>query len=113
MTDDALFEMEPELELAGSADRRRTAKIAAGIAAGRHPLSWPIVGVLMHPEAGLDGRPGAPAAGPSCGGCAHRRPGRYAKCDAFGRAGLTHSAATDVRAWWPGCAAFEEYPGTV
>lgn len=100
-----------------SPDRRRTARQHAAAAAGVHPLAL-VFGpaVRVHPDP--DRR---------CGNCQHRGTAgraRYPKC-LFGyqrtelparhwrrRHGATHEvsmprvtsgAATDVRAWWPGC----------
>lgn len=98
-----------------SADRRRTARQAAAVAAGRHPLTrGPI-----HPLASPHRDASAPKNDPyTCGSCLHRSQGgyhRWPKCwlpapgvgaDAppsrvYPRA--TRSATTDVRAWWPAC----------
>jgi hypothetical protein len=89
----------PEPE-ALSADRRRTLRQRADIAAGRHPLR---VGRLAG-----EGHPGS---GHRCGDCAHRHPqrrgaGTYPKCDLND----TGSAATDCRAWWPACTRWEPRP---
>lgn len=90
---------------------------AAKIAAGEHPLSW--VGEVPKRV------PLAPAGTGTCGTCVHKmRPahhGRvYPKC-ATGRFRVpdcsgfrevwpraSHSEATDVRAWWPACTAWED-----
>jgi hypothetical protein len=76
-----------------SADRRRTARQRALIAAGIHPLT----GGPTHPDQG------------TCGTCAHRihvgGGGRtWPKCDLHG---ITHGAATDCRGWWPACGRYE------
>lgn len=90
---------------------------AGKIAAGEHPLSW--VGDFPKRV------PLAPAGTGTCGTCAHKmRPhhhGRaYPKCaagafrspdgngfrEAWPRA--SHSEATDIRAWWPACTAWED-----
>jgi hypothetical protein len=98
-----------------SADRRRTLRQAAELAAGRHPL-----GALLHAEAApLDDRD---ASGRRCGNCWYRAlnviggvAGNYPKCvfgarnptdtDRYGSPGfrVTRSAASDCRAWWPAC----------
>jgi hypothetical protein len=85
---------EPEPVEKLSADRRRTLRQHADVERGRHPLTG-----------------GRLAADPDakCGNCAHRHvyghhDRSYPKCtygDGMPRA--THSAASDVRAWWPGC----------
>lgn len=77
-----------------SADRRRTLRQRADIQRGRHPLT----GSRLNPD------PDA-----TCGNCRfrivyghHNR--SYPKCtygDGMPRA--SHSAASDVRAWWPAC----------
>lgn len=92
---DALFDMEPiappSVEKV-SADRRRTMRQRAQVAAGIHPLTR----LKARPDLG------------TCGDCArrvllgyHRR--TYPKCEEHE---VTHGAATDVRAWWPACERF-------
>jgi hypothetical protein len=86
-----------------SADRRRTLRQRADIGRGRHPLT----GSRLHPDE--DAR---------CGNCRFRavvpwHSRSYPKCfyepagwDVERMKGwprVTHSAASDVRAWWPGC----------
>lgn len=80
--------------------RQRTA-----IEQGQHPLTK----LPLHPLAPADAQPSDRGRPHTCGDCAHRlilhwHDGTYAKCDV---AGLTHSAATDCRAWWPGCTRWE------
>lgn len=75
-----------------SADRRRTLRQRADVDRGVHPLT---------------GEPTRPDLG-TCGDCALRRVGqhhdkRYAKCWRDGGVLASHSAASDVRAWWPAC----------
>jgi hypothetical protein len=89
-----------------SADRRRTQLQAERIAAGYHPLAGRIGGYLrLHPDAPRD----HVAPGPRCGTCWYRAPvsavhGReWAKCTARDGTRTSHSAATDIRAWWPAC----------
>jgi len=83
----------PEPEPPVSADRRRTRRQRAAIAAGRHPLT----GGNTRPELG------------TCGDCAHRtlmgwHDRTYPKCDL---GPISHGSATDVRAWWPACGRHE------
>lgn len=93
----------PERAPGLSADRRRTLRQRADVDAGRHPLT----------RGRLADSPDA-----RCGNCQfrmlvdyHNR--TYPKCwqwadrDSAGYARFTHSAASDVRAWWPGCTAHE------
>jgi hypothetical protein len=76
-----------------SADRRRTARQRALIAAGIHPL----MGGPTHPDQG------------TCGTCAHRihiewHNRTWPKCDLHE---LTHGAGSDCRSWWPACGRYE------
>lgn len=73
-----------------SADRRRTLRQHTDIANGIHPLTRRAV----HDD---DRR--------TCGNCRHRRNNawQYPKCWAHDGARATHSASSDVRAFWPGC----------
>lgn len=79
-------------------DARRTLRARAQLDAGRHPVA----GIPLHPDAPPPGDRDAP--GPRCGTCAHlcrrTRSHTWLKCGEH----ATHSAATDLRAWWPGCA---------
>lgn len=100
----------PEPKEKISADRKRTLRQLADLARGIHPIT----GYELHAEAApADDRT---ADGRRCGTCVFRelfahRGRTYAKCtlpDPELRAGggqpyMTHGAATDVRAWWPGC----------
>lgn len=103
--DDALFDgFEPPAgdypaeEL--SADRRRTIRQADDIKAGRHPL-----GGLLHPEADRSAHRGDGKSMPlRCGSCIHRVDRGWPKCDL---STMSHSAASDVRAWWPACTRYE------
>jgi hypothetical protein len=93
-----------------SADRRRTKRQAKQIAAGIHPLTKR----RLHPLASPARDAGSPKSDPfTCGSCWFRESFKYhdrafAKC-AFGLTvegdapRISHSAATDVRAWWPAC----------
>jgi len=114
-----------------SADRRRTLRQAAYVAAGIHPLTKG----RLHPLASRNRDADSPKSDPyTCGSCYFRIVDKYhdrsyPKCwlpgpvRAYrkGRDGewrwetiegaprATHSAASDVRAWWPAC---EQYvPG--
>jgi hypothetical protein len=98
-----------------SADRRRTERQAANVAAGIHPLTRG----PLHPLASRHRDSSSPKSDPfTCGSCwfrtvvgYHKR--SYAKClfdprrgaddplDLYAR--VSHSAASDVRAWWPAC----------
>lgn len=93
-----------------SADRRRTLRQAERIADGIHPMT----GGPLHELASRHRDAEAPKSDPfTCGSCYFRdslryRGGSYAKC-VLGATNdkpgpyMTHSAATDVRAWWPAC----------
>ncbi len=75
-----------------SADRRRTEKRHAALAAGRHPF----MGGPVRPDLG------------TCGDCAHSGrqggvAGSYYKC----ALNLTGGPATDIRISWPACNRFE------
>lgn len=99
-----------------SPDRARTLRQAAALANGRHPLQ-PIAGHLrLHPEAAPHDDRTAP--GRRCGNCWYRQTLDYhaktwPKCTygatsptdtaPGGAPRISHSAASDVRAWWPGC----------
>lgn len=106
-----------------SADRRRTIRQQQDVTNGVHPLTRG----PLHPEATTFRHapiPGVSAAechgaepcsgrrDPfTCGSCVHRVDMGWPKCDANGPKALTHSAATDVRAWWPACMSYEPKPG--
>lgn len=105
-----LVPLEPEPVEKLSADRRRTLRQRADVDAGRHPLTR---GRLSADE------------GATCGSCRFRlsvpyHNKSYPKCiwrrndvDAATYESNTpppfvsHSASSDVRAWWPGCANHE------
>lgn len=111
---------EPEPGL--SADRRRTQRQADDIALGRHPLTRG----TLHSLASRHRDASSPKDDPfTCGSCYFRTVMRYhgktfAKClfdprrsaddtlDKYAR--VSHSAASDVRAWWPACADYS--PGS-
>lgn len=115
-----LFDMEPVLAAEPeppeklSAQRRRTLRQAALLKAGRHPLSG-LAGrpIRLHPDAPPAGDRNAP--GPRCGDCVFRElmPGgnrSYPKCVRGWESGpmhdaplASHSAASDVRRYWPAC----------
>lgn len=117
----ALFDIAPvpaEAMPEESATVRRTKRQAALLASRRHPLSSPLGQSLwLHAEAAPASDRDAP--GRRCGNClwrrvVHHHDRAYAKCfapgllsaEAYERLGpprLSHSEATDVRAWWPGC----------
>ncbi|WP_431728630.1 hypothetical protein [Verrucosispora sp. TAA-831] len=90
-----------------SADRRRTQRQAAILAAGQHPLGLAIGRHLpLHPDAPpADDRQ---ATGPRCGSCWYREVlghhnQSYGKCTADDGSRISHGAGTDVRRWWPAC----------
>lgn len=92
-----------------SAGQRLTARQAADLRAGRHPLT----GGTLHPQADRyatkDDARNLPL---TCGTCVHREihthnNGRYPKC-AHPQVGRdSRSAASDVRGWWPACGQWE------
>ena len=103
-------ELRPSEQPGLSPDRRRTLRQAEKIADGIHPLT----GGPLHELASRHRDASAPKDDPfTCGSCyfreAFRYHGRtYVKC-LFGETTekpgpyVTHSAATDLRAWWPAC----------
>lgn len=96
---------DPEL----SADRRRTKRQLERVRDGRHPLTRG----PLHRLASTDAAPGDETGLPfRCGSCRFRRLERwhnrsFPKCVVFDGARMSHSAATDVRAWWPACRDYE------
>lgn len=99
-----------------SADRRRTHRQAADVAAGRHPLT----GGPLHPLASRHRDAAAPKDDPfTCGSCYYRdtvghHDKTYPKCLLPAPVGadqpmrkiytrVTAGPASDVRAWWPAC----------
>ena len=96
-----------------SADRRRTLRQSMDLEAGRHPLTR---GRLHEDAAPADDRN---APGRRCGNCFFRTAKTwhnrdYVKCGHPGGMGadeialtapprVTHSAASDLRNWWPAC----------
>lgn len=84
-----------------SADRQRTLRQAANVAAGIHPLT---LGPL-HPSAVRTAERGdSPGRPYTCGTCTLRRPSAgYPKCWADDHGRITRGAGSDVRAWWPAC----------
>lgn len=98
-----------------SADRRRTLRQQQAVSNGQHPLT----GGRLHPLASTFRTSDSPKSDPfTCGSCYFRvvlsyHGGAYPKCvfdprrsadntlDMYAR--VSHSAATDVRAWWPAC----------
>ena len=87
-----------------SADRRRTLRQRSDVERGIHPLT----GFRIHDDPDR-----------TCGNCRFREVLRYhrrgyPKClhpgamgadeyEKYGPPRVSHSASTDVRAWWPGC----------
>ncbi|MEV7805051.1 hypothetical protein AB0O28_19080 [Microbispora sp. NPDC088329] len=119
---DALFDIEApppaEPEPKESPDARRTRRQGELLARGSHPLGlslgWPL---RLHKEAApADDRQ---AGGRRYGNCRFRqvlaaRVRGFPKCvhpgsqsaesyETLGPLRVTHGAASDVRAWWPGC----------
>lgn len=117
MSDDTLFEgFDPPTELAPddmSAGQRLTRRQQQDVSNGVHPLTHG----PLHPEASTMRSSTSGSKDPfTCGTCVHRvhqhggGGGDYPKCDALGPKALTHSAATDVRAWWPACREYHHNP---
>lgn len=76
-----------------SAGQRLTLRQKADIGRGIHPLGGRLSGIENQ----------------RCGNCLHRRADafhRWPKCVESGHA-QTRGAATDCRAWWPGCNKWE------
>lgn len=101
----------PEPAVEESPTVRRTKRQAALLAQGRHPLSSPLKhSLFLHIEAApADDRD---AAGRRCGNCRFREvighhSRSYPKCmwpgDGQRTLMMSHSEATDIRSWWPGC----------
>lgn len=103
-----------------SPDRRRTDRQREAVENGVHPLALVDPQVRIHPDADRTANRGDGRNLPlRCGSCIHRinlgyHAGSYPKCTAPRGVGadeyeahsprlVTHSAATDVRAWWPAC----------
>jgi hypothetical protein len=113
MSELALFDMErtpaPEPAVKLSADRRRTIRQLQALERRRHPLSLlHSVPLALHPDAPDPRDRDAP--GPRCGSCLFREPASgwatFPKCvrEISGiKPFVTASAASDCRAWWPGC----------
>lgn len=122
MTELALFDMDPTVPVPEpaepiSADRRRTIRQAEAIARGVHPLALVVPTIRMHPDTDRGARPGDGIKTLRCGSCKWRalwlwHNKTYPKCtNLHGRPTrplTTHGAATDCRAWWPACTAYEE-----
>lgn len=129
MNDETLFpgfeapEPEPVEEL--SAGQRLTRRQQQDVSNGKHPLT----GGPLHPEATtrrhgpISGHEDTchgevPCSGSrdpfTCGSCVFRDPQGYAKCvlpnPSTGKpwpTRVSHSARSDVRAWWPACVDYE------
>jgi hypothetical protein len=124
VTADALFsddglrvEVADDEATAGERMRRRQ---ALRIAHGCHPLSIYGVCIPLHADAPRDAHRGDDRPYPRCGGCRFRRlvgghERDYPKCLA-GYDGhewstavrASASTASDVRAWWPACADYQQ-----
>lgn len=108
MSDDApgLFDADPYLVTPApapvqGADARRTLRQVEILATGYHPVSR----LKLHPDAPpVEDRT---AEGPRCGNCSHLfrkvMGSTYLKCGQ----NTTGGPATDLRAWWPACAAWK------
>lgn len=111
------YEVAPEIGPEVSAQRRLTMRQKAAVAAGHHPLlvtfrRWGFTEqhTKLHPQAPADADPSwRGAARPfTCGSCFYRRQVNwsaksFAKCFFGDGVRISHSTATDVRAWWPAC----------
>lgn len=102
----------PEPAPALSPDQQRTERQRALVAKGIHPLT----GGLVHDDADPAAcAPGASRDQPfTCGSCRFRRSLRhhdtsFPKCTRD-ESRITNGPATDVRAWWPACRAYEARP---
>jgi hypothetical protein len=102
--DEGLFDAEPYQVTPApelGVDARRTLRQLEVLATGYHPVSR----LKLHPDAppAQDRR----ASGPRCGDCAHLfrkvKGSTYLKCGE----NATGGPATDLRAWWPACAAWK------
>lgn len=118
---DALFDADPIVRLgarltAGQSLRARQADLLRW---GQHPLALATKRPLwLHPDADRD--PDHREGGPRCGDCRFRvladwHERTYPKCSQASGEHLdspraTHGAATDIRAWWPGCTDWEAKP---
>lgn len=96
--------IDPEL----SPGRRLTLRQQAYIRVGRHPLTHGPLHIEGSRAATRDDEPGQPL---TCGTCVFRRLHRWhndtwPKCVSHDRTFVTHSTATDVRAWWPACPSY-------
>jgi len=96
---DAVVPVVPEPKL--STDRRRTIRQLNLLRRGRHPIG----NARLHPDAPPADDRDAP--GPRCGSCWYRellhRSRAWPKCTKHDGIWVTHSASSDVRAWWPAC----------
>lgn len=116
---DALFSDDglrivPEAREEMTVGERLRIRQAARIRAGMHPLSIGGSLIRLHPDAPREAHKDDGGTYPRCGSCLYRRlidhhNRTWSKCT-FGTTltsvwpRATHSAATDVRAWWPACA---------
>lgn len=103
-----LFDLPGAPEPPRSVGGRRRARMTAAVQAGHHPLTtvWPSMVLALHPDAARS----VDASGTRvrCGTCAHRiaqlhHDSAYPKCTAGEGVRISRSAASDVRAMWPGC----------
>lgn len=94
-----------------TADQRRRDRQMRELETGVHPITRR----PLHPDAPPPGDQNA--AGPRCGACRHRvlvhhHDRSWPKCWLGATDDdlpyVTHGAASDVRAWWPACSAYEQ-----
>ena len=112
-TEDALFPLAdagpqkvvPELGEKLSPGQRRTIKRLQLLALGQHPITR----LPLHPDAPVDGTRFVRKIRPvTCGSCVHHFSAwggkrTWPKCDMVP---LSHSAASDAPAWFPGCMSY-------
>ena len=101
----------PGLDNGRSAGARRTARRLELIRQGRHPLR----DMILHESASRDAQPSDTGRLPyRCGSCVHRILSMRGACGAVPKCDLTtmsHSEASDVRAWWPACPQYAPIEG--
>lgn len=110
MTDQTLFDgfESPHDGEDLSADRRLTIRQQADIGKGMHPLTR---GPIHDQADRVATREDGGRLELRCGTCVNRQMFRwhnksYPKCTAHDRVFVKHSAATDVRGWWPACPSY-------
>lgn len=98
----------PRIDPDLSAGQRLTLRQQANIRVGRHPLTHGPLHIQASRTATRDDLPRQQL---TCGTCVfrtlhHWHNQTYPKCVSHDRTFVTHSTATDVRAWWPACPAY-------